>query len=490
MSSSGDELEQPILSDEYDQPAQQPQTQAFPQEKGSDKDEILEAKSAPQNTGVENDNDDHDYEHDAFLYSTPVRPNKYRGPPSTWRNWTASERELVASLDQLEAKDLSLHLYNAFKLNVRMQSRLAFRSQQARKTSWAPPRTWTAWPMPSDIVPREEDNKRWEEDTPIARSHPFSRKRPGDMMRDLLLAQILRKAKERFRKRDFEDVMGKKPKQDKTETTRPQSSGKGDGSEIDEPLDKKPEFMADDERARMILQPTIQHILTKLDDLLMGLHHARSAYLPVDESDIDLENHINDTKISTRKPRKRRRTDSPTGAPVTASETAEPDSSSDQSPIRATRRKSKLAKKLSKSASRNPQGKSFRTRKSRLGLRDWSEILGFASMTGWESTVVKKAAARCSVLFEEGMSFRKLEEGTTAFEDTLYLPGVSAPLIQRHPGASATNEAIDKDEENSEEMMGGVHVDGFLKPIEAKKSWKYSNKPSKKRRIASSCSEE
>ena len=40
----------------------------------------------------------------------------------------------------------------------------------------------------------------------------------------------------------------------------------------------RPVMMADDDLATTLLRTSIQHILSKLDDLLLGLHRARAAY--------------------------------------------------------------------------------------------------------------------------------------------------------------------------------------------------------------------
>lgn len=44
------------------------------------------------------------------------RPNRWRGPKSTWRTWTEGERLLWQSMKRLEGQDLGVHLYNAHAL--------------------------------------------------------------------------------------------------------------------------------------------------------------------------------------------------------------------------------------------------------------------------------------------------------------------------------------------------------------------------------------
>lgn len=45
-----------------------------------------------------------------------TRPNRWRGPASTWRSLTTDERGTAQSLDLLRNQDLALHLYCAFAL--------------------------------------------------------------------------------------------------------------------------------------------------------------------------------------------------------------------------------------------------------------------------------------------------------------------------------------------------------------------------------------
>ena len=57
--------------------------------------------------------------------SEEERENRFSGPASTWRDYTANERALVVSLDQERAGDLGIHLYNAHALKSRLYDRSA-----------------------------------------------------------------------------------------------------------------------------------------------------------------------------------------------------------------------------------------------------------------------------------------------------------------------------------------------------------------------------
>ena len=424
--------------------------------------------------------------------SVPSRPNKFRGPPSTWRNWTAPERDLAASLDHLQAKDLSVHLYNSFKLGHRNHTRnpgwqapISEDLGAANEGSnWIPPKVWTAWPLPPGIVPREHDEGRWEEDAVLSELYHSKPKRPGRYLQEMLVAQILRKAKERFRDRLRGDIAQQSANPTKrSQSRRRDSKGRFDANEYNEVPDQKPVTMADDQRASEILRPTVQHMMTKLDDLLMGLHHARSAYLVVQDSGSDSQNKATERSTSRGRPQKRKRE-----APISDEDEVShemPNNPGSESEEHRTSRKQSGSKgkiQLARSSSRRSLSQSFRGRKGPLGLRDWSDVLGIASMTGWNQKIVGSATARCATLFGEGMKFRTLEEGKVAQEEHLYLPDATS-LVYPENNQRNTRRAREAFSNRFEgEMVGGVHVDGFLKPIEGKKSWMYSNNKQSKQR--------
>lgn len=47
------------------------------------------------------------------------RPNRWRGPKSSWRTLTEEDRLLWQSMKSLQDQDLAVHLYNAFALKKR-----------------------------------------------------------------------------------------------------------------------------------------------------------------------------------------------------------------------------------------------------------------------------------------------------------------------------------------------------------------------------------
>ena len=307
----------------------------------------------------------------------------------------------------------------------------------------------------------------------------------------MLVAQVLRKAKERFQDRQRKNS----PQAAMTMIPRGQQSqglGRdltGDSSDVqdDEILGQKPVVMADDQRASEILQATVQHMMTRLDDLLVGLHHARSAYLLVEDSGTESPGEISERTKLRGRPRKRKRKASKADKGAEPSHDLPDHLSSGSDDSNPSRRKSASQPKIhrARSYSRRSQSQQFRDRKGRLGLRDWSDVLGIASMIGWQQNVIGSATARCATLFEEGIRFRTLPEGQTVREEQLYLPN-APPIFFREQNQSDTCRE-DKSPSNRFESVtvGGVHVDGFLEPIEGKKSWIYNNSKHSERRLSS-----
>ena len=400
----------------------------------------------------------------------PLRPNKYRGPASTWRNWTAPERELAASLDQLTAKDLSVHLYNAFKLKQRKGDQDEHPGAQMSEegdeagdmNGWRPPKVWTAWPLPPETVPREEE-KHWEEKVVLPHPYIVKPKMPGDILREILVAEVLRKARSRFTQREWGDM----------------------DEDEQRPTSLKPVVMADDERASEILRPTVQHGLTKLDGLLMGLHYARSAYLAMDKSASESRSRTRGRPASRGSARKRKRGVSSNDTSAGLTSGISPAFESECTMVSKSKSRSKSTTKHGRSSSHNSTAHKFHQRKSRLGLRDWGDVLGVASMTSWESAVVEKAATRCASLFRHGITFRTLEEGGEGGEgyaERRHLNGAIAPTVTTKAKEAMAREGAASSRKNEKDMVGGVHVDGYLEPIEGKKAWKYQNKASNRGR--------
>ena len=452
--------------------------------------------SPSMNSVIISDEEAHDSDDSSTKGTFQTRPNRFHGSASTWRSWTAPERDLAASIDQLTAKDLSIHLYNAFKLKKR--ARVAMNRKEDggadEDRKWEPPKVWTAWPLPPDIVPSEAESKQWEAGVEWRRSSRVKSNLPSEILGELLIAQVLRKARQRFETRDSESTSentssertsSESPTSEDTssENTRSESTNSEDsitppafdhGSKQSENNKlQRSMIMADDGRASEILQPTVQNIMTKFDSLLMGLHQARSSYLVKNDADFvsNSRSTARTASKSQRGSRKRNRSSSRQEAHTTDTSEAEQHLSigdPSQSPPRSEQFRSSSALR---------QRRSIVERKQRLGLRDWSDVLGVAAMAGWDANVIERAASRCADLFGENMIFRTLEEGSAGFSESEALP---RNLGAVNSGRSLGDGGYEQSQTDVDEKVGGIHFDGFLQPIRGRKSWKYPKRDPKR----------
>ena len=406
---------------------------------------------------------------------------------STWLSQTAADRAISDSLDQSNAQDLSLHLFNTHALKRRARlAKIKTEGSREKGSLWTPPKHWTAWPLASHEVPQlnkaiwadlEDGELTWR-----SLDHPDGLS--GELC-EQLIGVVLKTAKERFEAEGFlhdtnnVSVAHNRTSSNHTSVTTSRaaieteasvsgsdrdSEGEPEGSssevpsnhrsegslssnEVDQssvsdrevyrkmkrrqeakqsdgplaPSDDprlqslKPVVMADEEIAGSILQPSIRHILSKLDTLLIGLHHARRASLRVnDESASETQTDADDdasqapssvkirsrsTQSQKRSISKRRNSQSQSAA---RSDEADPDMSTSSSKTSSR----PPAKRARRSSSPRSKARRARRQRDRMGLRDWSDVLGIAAMQGWDRTVIDAAAERCSALFGEGMDFR------------------------------------------------------------------------------------
>lgn len=399
------------------------------------------------------------------------RPNRFRGRSATWMGWTRRERQEISALEKTRARDLSLHLFNIFALKKRAKRIAASRGHSAAATPategfgegpnggnaaspFAPTKHWSAWPMPAEIVPRGDESRfRDEIDLGTMRMDPDVR--PSAELEECIMAQMLQTAKERFNAREWDSARVESCRRWAQTSTGPVSGGEdqdgGDGKESgkeqpgfesagDGNFEEgfhlapflKPVALADDEKARGVLRPATRRVLTQFDELLMGLHHARQAYVTAGgRSQGDPETEVESPARGSSTRRKRRRASSPHGAtsahekmhldeeePQNDDPPSMPTSSASNSPRNAKSRKGTVKGRSGPGLNKETQTKSQAHRQEILGLRDWSDVLGVASMTGWAQPAVMRAARRCADLFDEDMIFRTMDEGRVHLDQT------------------------------------------------------------------------
>ncbi|KAL5118346.1 N-alpha-acetyltransferase 20 [Pleosporales sp. CAS-2024a] len=444
-----------------------------------DSDAELEADLSSQ-PGTESESDE------------PARPNRFRGQGSTWKRYTAADREVATSLDQLQHQDLAAHLYNAhaLKKRVRRPARelAGLKSWQSNEdwlkkgnelqytdaagetqTNLVPSKNWTAWPLPVPELPKPSR----------ASGRGASRSGPndwtigsadvddvGEELRDELLATFLRQAKERWRERETADADDDDDARIARSRSRSRSKSamsakrQRSASRTDIDLDDEehqhagnvvgkrrgraaqpvsahaPMFLADDTKARKILDPTINSILGKVDDLALAIrrtrlnHFGRKDYSDRSSqsgftSGIDSSAHTT-RRSSESEPGPVSRQDSrPASRAVSAQIRAgawsarragesitdsDSDSGSDVSmrDIKPASAYGKHGRRGSAADERSPSA--TRDETGRAGLMDWSEVLGLAAMKGWDPQAIARAAQRCAHLFGESMTLIGLDE--------------------------------------------------------------------------------
>ncbi|RMZ09115.1 hypothetical protein D0860_04409 [Hortaea werneckii] len=444
--------------------------------------------SPPLQSNVSQDgaNDDHVGDDGETDSSSEDRPNRFEGPAGTWRHYTEQERETAASLDQQRANDLGVHLYNAHALKSRNYSPTRasqtqpwkdkshwLRRNEAGELPWHPDRNWTAWPLPANEVPRREEafgvpiENLFDDAETLKKDESWV---PSADLRDEVEALMIRKAKTRFRSRNWaahDETHLPNP----TETTSRlnggnNQSGSDSYSEEEEgsvqslkaetthlPQHQQqhhyysPTFLADEDQASALLRPTVRHIVSKFDDLLIGLHESRQGHrqrAPFSRSRSRPSRSRSNSKPPTTssKFQPRPRSSEKRGNVDSDSHGQESEQDDDYEDAISVDGEAKSVEK----GRRRPSGQS----RKELGLRDWSEVLGVAALTGWDQTVVDRTAQRCAALFGEKMAMRFMPEmpvDKLNDEVVQYLPETIPPL---------ESEDSEQEEDKEEALSSGT----------------------------------
>lgn len=391
------------------------------------------------------------------------RDGRFYGPDVNWRRYTSDERDLAASLDQIENDDLSAHLYNTHRIKHRQRYRdsSTIRTWQS-KQSWlahgqavfSPDRAWSAWPLESADVPRRDE--KWGVSAAVEDNEYETYRRPEvwrpsvDLL-DCVQAEILRQAKERFYQRKClgarshpivtdsasdprSSAMSHDEDSDASSLmseadTQPSASTKRDGEEHTggdtSDREASTRFSADEAVAGALVQTTVSHIMSKLDDILLGLHRSRRG-------------HYGD--------RSRSRTGSPASRSTShvARKPVEPSSPSKQ---KAQSPRSVMQEQVPSAPDVFPEQIDGRTplprdhpQRQELGTRDWSEVLGVAALVGCDQSIVARAAGRCAALFDESMTFRTMPDASAGEAREYY-----SQQYRNGLGAVSSSDGIKKD---------------------------------------------
>ncbi|KAG0645677.1 Phosphatidylinositol glycan anchor biosynthesis class U [Hyphodiscus hymeniophilus] len=460
----------------------------------------------------------------------PRRPNRWEGNSSTYLHLISDERGLASSIDQLQNQNLSIHLYNAHALKrrarqfwVRKERGDVF-DEEGEGMGWSPPKAWTAWPMSPDEVPREGEIVREEDEHDLWTLKSLESGKMSGELEEELLAITIREARHRFESREEAGEEAGEDENFDSDKHEPEGFKINTGikklSEAPEPKPRlKPIISADDARSADLLRPSIRHNLAQLDMLLMTLHHTReNCHQITSRSDATTDDEsVLDEGSPAKRPRGRPRKFA--NLPLLQKKNPDPTSASDPTSLfRAKKthigrpqkvypriegesqenyliRIARIQKKPLPSFGtleqiserRSPSAASSKSRKSpvnwateeesrvsrlkRLGLRDWSEILGAAAMVGFSADVVERATRRCVDLFGEGMTLRTMHE--TGFRDeddfsTAYLPD-TIPDYGETEGSSESSAAeseIDMSRPGEFNLQARLDTDSWYCPIE------------------------
>lgn len=350
------------------------------------------------------------------------------------------------------------------------------------QTELIPAKDWTAWPLSPARTPtghRQPGPSLGSESNDWRIGEPGTQD-AGEEMRKELLATFLRLAKERWNSRQPEDMTDHKRERNTMSRSRSRSkSARSTRSESkadvhmkddedsesdytgtkDEAEEKfahilgrrtgrppqpatllMPTFLADDQQASRILQPAINSVLRKLDDLALAVRRTRFNHFG-GAADSDMSSHSEYTsgvessaaesrapsRARSRTAQSRKSSTGPTSRatsaqyrPTTMKERimaqnnpgSDTDTSSDASvDFNDTERDAHRSRRPSATGSTATERRSLVGRgDGRAGLMDWSEVLGLAATQGWNKPAISRAAQRCAALFGESMSFIPLEE--------------------------------------------------------------------------------
>jgi hypothetical protein len=359
---------------------------------------------------------------------------------NSWRSWTAADRAIATSLDQLTSQDLSLHLYNAHALKKRAEAaKIDENAPDKDERTWGLPKYWTAWPLSAEEVPRESE-KAWEdmEDPWPSRMDSRDPRQSAEDIEDILIGIVHNTARQRFlidyppenTGQSVASLLPSSLSPTSSHSPSPSSSTSSSSSTLSDTRSLNPTPLTDDSLARSLLLPTIRHILTRLDTLLMGLHDTHQHSIRTHdessgETDFEPASEAFDSRTQSNGRQKstsaRSKSQSRNLGTHEGKAKARADSNAGDSDSEGKHRsRSQPKKKARRSVSRHSRATSRQRTPLIHGLRDWSDVLGLAAMHGWDRNIIDKTAKRCATLFGEGMDFRIISGGK--IQDVRYLP--------------------------------------------------------------------
>ncbi|KAJ5565025.1 hypothetical protein N7513_001267 [Penicillium frequentans] len=357
------------------------------------------------------------------------RPNRWTESQAKYQRAIEAERDVYETLMDSRAQDLAAHLYNTY---------VAYRQPKQKDNSGDPRvseeeekafrKRWVAWPMPDIWVPRAGETAFDELEDPD--EFQMSDTRPSGELEECVIATMMKTARERFTAREWDNVSDDDnaevheekniPDPDAMEidsdTTNDENKIEGQKNESDQRRRQMPISLEDDIAARHKLLPLSRTAISHLDQLLMGLHHSlrnrgRNFY-DSDDSATDTDDDGSRSRSRSRSRRKVRKGSQPRGRKPSRGIRSSGQSSRDVSNLRSSPQPENTQHDVDENQeSMDRSGALMLKMLQRFPLRDWSEVMGVASMVGLPPNAVKRAAKRCADLLEQDMTFRTFHEG-------------------------------------------------------------------------------
>ncbi|KAJ6015528.1 hypothetical protein N7540_010119 [Penicillium herquei] len=357
-----------------------------------------------------------------------ARPNRWEGHATNYRQAIVAERSVFNSLRALRANDLAGHLYDAFAIRQKSthdQSEPSDPDDSDEEETRSFRKKWIAWPMTATSVPRTDENLRRRLDGfDTYRMQPDSR--PSAELEEWIMATMMRTGKETYMAREsgwkevkvpqeanqpdpdaiVDDAAAKDENEQNDDSKKPQSKNS-------KSMPRHPVIQADEDILHRQLRPLSRTVISQLDQLLMGLHHSlRHRTNDMDSSDdsaTDTDEEISRSRSGSRPKQKGQKQDQLRGT-----KRGRKDSHLDR-PSASRASASRSSSYIDATDDDTPSGETPNQSRGRmmdrLLLRDWSEIMGIASIMGLPSNAVERASKRCADLFEQDMSFRTFHEG-------------------------------------------------------------------------------
>lgn len=346
------------------------------------------------------------------------RPNRWTGNATTYRRITAHDRGAYNGIVEARARDLAAHLYNSYVLRAQSKgasSGFLGADDTDGQEKFIVPKRWGAWPLSASRVPRpDETARRILDDPETIRAPPDPR--PGAELEESIIACMMKDAKETFRSQeaDYEEVRSVRPRRAETAETVTDEEDLKEGATTNEASRLRPVLQADDDKTRHQLRPLARNVISQLERVLTGLHH--SAYGRKEDDSSDLSSETDDEVPRSRSPRKARGRSQSRGRNRIRRKTTSSGRSRSAHSSTGPETEDEAMRDASQSRGRsrtsdNGTNEPATKRTRRLALRDWSEVMGIASMMGLPQAAVMRASNRCADLFGQDMTFRVFREG-------------------------------------------------------------------------------